>query len=180
MRSKLIATGLVLGAAACAPWAASATAGAQTAAAPTPRCTTSALEVWLGLGGGGGQAGSTVYPVELTNLSAHTCSLYGFPGVSAEVAGHQVGSAAGRDHAVPAQTVTLGPRATAHAELRITDVSSIPAASCEPVTADGLTVYPPGAFTAAQIPFRFRACSAAGPAFLSVQVVQPRVGVPGH
>ena len=57
---------------------------AQTAAAPTPRCTTSALEVWLGLGGGGGQAGSTVYPVEFTNLSAHTCSLYGFPGVSAE------------------------------------------------------------------------------------------------
>ena len=79
MRSKLIATGLVLGAAACAPWAASATAGAQTAAGPTPRCTTSALEVWLGFGGGGGQAGSTVYPVELTNLSAHTCSLYGFP-----------------------------------------------------------------------------------------------------
>jgi len=46
--------------------------------------------------------------------------------------------------------------------------------------ANGLTVYPPGAFTAAQIPFRFRACSAAGPAFLSVQVVLPRVGVPGH
>ena len=79
-----------------------------------------------------------------------------------------------------AQTVTLGPRGTAHAELRITDVSSIPPATCKPVTADGLTVYPPGAFTAAQIPFRFRACSAAGPAFLSVQVVLPRVGVPGH
>jgi hypothetical protein len=188
--SKLIATsrtvrraalsGLALAAVACVPWAASATAGAQTAAASTPRCTTSSLEVWLGLGGGGGQAGSTVYPIEFTNLSAHTCSLYGFPGVSAELAGHQVGSAAQRDHAAPAQTVTLGPRGTAHAELRITDVSSIPPATCKPVTADGLTVYPPGAFTAAQIPFRFRACSAAGPAFLSVQVVLPRVGVPGH
>src|SRR6185312_1444025 len=113
--SKLIATsrtirraalsGLALAAVACVPWAASAT-----------RCTTSSLEVWLGLGGGGGQAGSTVYPIEFTNLSAHTCSLYAFPGVSAELAGHQVGSAAQRDHAAPAQTVTLGPRGTAHAE----------------------------------------------------------------
>jgi hypothetical protein len=171
--------GLALAAAACVPWAVSASAGAQ-ATATTPRCTTGKLAVWLGVGGGGAGAGSTVYPVEFTNLSDHACTLYGFPGVSAESAGHQVGSAAQRDHAVPAQTVTLGPRGTAHAQLRITDVSAIPPATCKPVTADGLTVYPPGAFTAAEIPFRFRACSATGPAFLSVQTVQPRVGVPGH
>src|SRR6478736_5174617 len=127
----------------------------------------------LALVAAGSGAGSTVYPVEFTNLSDHACTLYGFPGVSAESAGHQVGSAAQRDHAVPAQTVTLGPRGTAHAQLRITDVSAIPPAACKPVTADGLTVYPPGAFTAAEIPFRFRACSATGPSFLSVQTVQP-------
>ena len=74
--------------------------------------------------------------------------------------------------------MTLAAGATAHTVLQIIDVSALP--GCKPVTADGLKVYPPGAVTAAQIPFRFRACSAAGPVFLSVQTVQPRVGVPGH
>jgi hypothetical protein len=159
---------------------ASTTAGAQTAAATTPRCTTAGLEVWLGVGGGGGQAGSIAYPMEFTNVSGHACHLFGFPGVSAEVAGHQAGSAARRDHSAPEQTVTLHAGATAHTVLQIADVSAFPASSCRPVTAGGLTVYPPGAVTAAQIPFRFRACSAKGPRFLSVGPVQPRVGVPGH
>ena len=95
-------------------------------------------------------------------------------------AGNHLASAARRDHSAPEQTVTLRAGATAHTVLRITDVSAFPAASCRPVTADGLTVYPPGAVSAAQIPFRFRACSAKGPVFLSVTPVQPRVGVPGH
>lgn len=177
---RQLITGLMLTMAACVPWATSATAGAQTAAVATPRCTTAGLAVWLGLGGGGGQTGAVAYPVEFTNISGHACHLYGFPGVSAELAGHQVGSAAGRDGSAPEQTVTLGAGATAHALLRITDVSAFPASRCRPVTAGGLTVYPPGAFTAAQIPFRFSACSAAGPVFLSVRPVQPRVGVPGH
>src|SRR6266480_4724835 len=96
---------MILLAAVAAPLlTASTTAGAQTAAATTPRCTTAALEVWLGVGGGGGQAGSIAYPIEFTNVSGHACHLYGFPGVSAEVAGHRVGSAARRDHAVVPQT----------------------------------------------------------------------------
>jgi Protein of unknown function (DUF4232) len=159
---------------------ASATAGAQTAAAATPRCTTAGLEVWLGVGGGGGQAGSIAYPLEFTNVSGHACHVFGFPGVSAEVAGHQAGSAARRTHSVPERTVTLRAGATAHTVLQIADVSAFPASTCRPVTADGLTVYPPGAVNSAQIPFRFRACSAKGPRFLSVGPVQPRVGVPGH
>jgi hypothetical protein len=150
-------------------------AGAQTT---TPRCTTGSLEVWIGVGGGGAQAGSTVYPLEFTNVSSHTCRLEGFPGVSAQLGGHQVGSAAGRDHAVAAAPVTLASGGTAHARLTITDVSALP--GCNPVTAEGLAVYPPDAFTAADVPLRFRACSTAGPSFLAVRVVQPRVGVPGH
>jgi hypothetical protein len=178
--ARWVLSGTLLAGIACAVLAASATAGAQTAASTTPRCKTPGLEVWLGVGAGGGQAGSIVYPLEFTNVSGHTCHLYGFPGVSAEVAGNQVGSAAGRDHSVPARTVTLRNRATAHSFLQITDVSAFPPASCKPITAGGLTVYPPGAFTAAQIPFRFRACSAKGPVFLSVKTVQPRVGIPGR
>jgi hypothetical protein len=64
--------------------------------------------------------------------------------------------------------------------LQIADVSAFPASNCKPVAAGGLTVYPPGAVNAAQIPFRFRACSAKGPRFLEVEPVQPRVGIPGH
>ena len=178
--ARWVLSGTLLAGIACAVLAASATAGAQTAATTTPRCKTSGLSVWLGLGSGGGQAGGIVYPLEFTNVSGHTCQLYGFPGVSAERAGNQLGSAAGRDHAVPARTVTLRNRATAHTFLQITDVSAFPPARCNAVTADGITVYPPGARTAAEIPFRFRACSAKGPVFLSVKTVQPRVGIPGR
>ena len=129
--ARWVLSGTLLAGIACAVLAASATAGAQTAASTTPRCKTPGLEVWLGVGAGGGQAGSIVYPLEFTNVSGHTCHLYGFPGVSAEVAGNQVGSAAGRDHSVPARTVTLRNRATAHSFLQITDVSAFPPASCK-------------------------------------------------
>jgi hypothetical protein len=155
-----------------------ASAGAQTARTTTPRCGTRALEVWIGVGGGGGQAGGIAYPLEFTNVTDHACYLQGFPGVSAQLNGHQVGSAAQRDHAVAPQLVTLPAGKTAHAMLTITDVSAL--SGCNPVTADGLGVYPPDAFAAADVPFRFRACSTAGPSFLSIQVVEPRVGVPGH
>jgi hypothetical protein len=178
--ARWVLSGTVLAGIACVVLAASATAGAETAATTTPRCKTPGLAVWLGVGSGGGAAGSIVYPLEFTNVSGHTCQLFGFPGVSAERAGSQVGSAAGRDHSVPARTVTLRNHATAHAFLQITNVSAFPPTSCKAVTANGLTVYPPGAFTAANIPFRFRACSAKGPVFLSVQTVQPRVGIPGR
>src|SRR6476661_2158287 len=178
--TRWVLSGMVLAGIAGAVLAASATAGAQTTASTTPRCKTRGLSVWLGVGSGGGQAGGIVYPLEFTNVSGHTCQLYGFPGVSAERAGGQVGSAAGRDHSLPARAVTLRNRATAHAFLQITDVSAFPPATCNAVTADGITVYPPGARTAAEIPFRFRACSAKGPVFLSVKTVQPRVGIPGR
>jgi hypothetical protein len=173
---KLLAGALV---AAVAGTAAGSTtsAAAQTA---TPRCTTAGLAVWLGVGPGGVAAGSTSYPLELTNVSGRTCHLLGFPGVSAVAGGAQAGSAAGRDSSVPARTVTLKPGAGAHAVLRIADVSAFPPATCRPVRAAGLRVYPPGAFRSAVVPFRFRACSRKGPVFLDVTAVQPRVGVPGH
>jgi hypothetical protein len=177
---RRVLPGVLLAAVAGGLLTASTTAGAQASAATTPRCTTAGLEVWLGVGGGGGQAGSIAYPMEFTNVSGHACHLYGFPGVSAEIAGRQVGSAARRSGSAPVETVTLRAGATAHTVLQIADVSAFPASTCRPVTADGLTVYPPGAFAAAQIPFRFRACSAKGPVFLSVGPVQPRVGIPGH
>ncbi len=152
---------------------------AHAAAVATPRCATSGLEVWLGLGEGGAAAGSTYYPMEFTNVSGHTCHLFGFPGVSA-FSGHQLGSPARWVHSIPERTVTLAPRATAHTVLQIVNVSNYPASTCIPVTAGALKVYPPNQLSAAYIPFRFGACSASGSIFLLVQPIQPGVGVPGH
>ena len=173
---KLLAGALVAAVAGTA--AGSSTSGAAQTA--TPRCTTGNLAVWLGVGAGGAAAGSTSYPLELTNVSGRTCHLLGYPGVSALAGGGQAGTAAARDRAVPARTVTLRPGSSAHAVVRIADVGAFPPATCRPVRADGLRVFPPGAVRAAVVPFRFRACSRKGPVFLDVTAVQPRVGVPGH
>ena len=148
-------------------------------AAATPRCTTANLAVWLGLGEGGDTAGSTYYPLELTNVSKQACHLRGFPGVSAW-RGHLLGSPAQRSRAVPEHTVTLLPGETAHTVLQITDVSNFSRSQCAPATAFGLKVIPPDETTSAGVPFSFRACSKAGPVFLSVRAVEPRVGIPGH
>lgn len=142
------------------------------------KCSTSDLEVWLGLGEGGGTAGSTYLPLELTNISNHRCRLFGFPGVSA-IAAHQLGSPAQRNRARPTYHVSLAPGATAHTVLQFVDVDNF-GSRCKPVTATGLRVYPPDQFSAAEIPFSFRACSAKGPIFLTVEAVQPGVGVPGR
>jgi hypothetical protein len=177
--------GLAIAAAALAAVTGLTTISSSTAApmragaAVTPRCATSGMEVWLGLGEGGGAAGSTYYPMEFTNVSGHTCHLFGFPGVSA-YAGHQVGLPARWDHSIAARVVTLAPGSTAHTVLQIVDVSNYPAAKCVPVTVGALRVYPPNQLSAASIPFRFRACSIKALIFLSVQPIQPRVGVPGH
>jgi Protein of unknown function (DUF4232) len=145
----------------------------------TQQCATSELEVWLGVGEGAGAAGSTYYPLELTNISSRRCRLFGFPGVSA-IAGHQLGSPAQRNRAHHTYHVTLLPGATAHTVLQISDVGNFSPGACKPAEASGLRVYPPGQFAAAEVPFGFRACSSKAPIFLSVEPIQPGLGVPGQ
>jgi hypothetical protein len=147
-------------------------------AATLRTCSTSQLAVWLGLGEGGAAAGSVYYPLEFTNVSRHACRLLGFPGVSA-AGRHQLGSPAQRNRAVAPHAVNLAPGATAHTVIQLSDVLNFPAARCKPATASFLRVYPPDQRRAQDIPFRFRACSAEGPIYLSVEPIQPGVGIPG-
>ena len=151
-----------------------------TASAAPPRCATSGLAVWVGIGLGQSAAGSTYYPIELTNVSGQTCRLFGFPGVSAHDGEQQVGSPARWDHSVPAAAVTLAPGATAHTVLQIVNVENFPAETCVPAAATSLEVYPPNQTTATSIPLGFSACSVEGKIFMNVQPIQPGVGVPGY
>ena len=149
------------------------------AAAVAPRCAASALTVWLGIPGDGA-AGSTYFQLELSNTSAKTCTLYGFPGVSAIGRyGHQLGSAAGRDYADPIHLVTLRRGATAHVLLQITDVANFRPASCDPANAVALRVYPPNDRRPVQVPFSFRACGKSGPVYLHVRTTVGGTGIPG-
>ena len=163
-------------AASASPAASSGTA-APAVAAP---CTTAQLRVWLGVPGDG-SAGHVAYPLEISNVSNHTCTLYGYPGVSAVGAGgKQLGSAASRDAAVAKRTVTLTPGATSYSGLLITDTGVYSKSQCDPVTAIGLRVYPPNTTVYQIIDFPFTACAKAGPNFLSVRTVVAGVGIPLH
>jgi Protein of unknown function (DUF4232) len=160
------------------PVAASHTTAARSQAV-AGRCQSGFLTDWIGLPGDA-KAGSTWYMVEISNTSARTCTLYGFPGVSAVGAGgRQLGSQAARVHAWTELPLTLRPHDTVHFVLGIIDTANYPAASCHPATAYGLRVYAPGAYSSKTVPFRFAGCSRRGPAFLQVSPTIGSTGIPG-
>ncbi len=153
---------------------------AQAAASAQPRCARSWLTSWLGVPGSGA-AGSTYYELEISNVSGQTCTLFGYPGVSAlGGGGRQLGSAAGRSPGHTALTVTLAPYQTAHVVLQITDVGNFSPSACHPATASTLRVYAPGDYTPIRFPFSFRACARRGPVYLHVSTTLAGAGIPGY
>jgi hypothetical protein len=176
LRTPAVRRLLAAGAAACAavvvPAGALAAPGPPAGAARTvtPACATSGLDVWLDTQGNG-TAGTTFYNLEFTNLSGSSCTLFGFPGVSGvTLGGAQLGSAASRSGTPHA--VTLANGATAKAVLGIVDVGVLPPSQCQPVTAAGLRVFPPGQTSSRRVPFPFGACAKSGPIYLTIQPVQ--------
>ncbi len=144
-------------------------AAAPTATAAVPSCQTGGLVVWLDTQGNG-TAGTIFFTLNFTNLSGHTCTLRGYPGVSAvNLAGNRLGSAASRLTGRPVKTVTLANGRTAKATLGMVDTGALP--SCHMVTAAGLRVFPPNQTASKLIPFPFAACSNTGQAFLRIAPV---------
>jgi hypothetical protein len=160
-------------------------------------CSTSGLEAWLGLGGAGAaraaRAGTadpagaypareTYYTLEFTNVSDRTCSLYGYPEVSAyrdsPMAGGPIGGAAIRDTSVRPKPVMLQPGATAHAVLRVTGATQ--PAGCAEVTAEELRITLPRQARPSFVPAHIAVCSEKGHISLRVQAIQARPGVPGY
>jgi hypothetical protein len=156
-----------------------------------PTCPPSGLQAWLGLGTTPATetTSSTYYTLEFTNISDHACSIYGYPEVAAYMVSQmtgrpamsaQIGSAAIRDTSIRPQPVMLAPGATAHAVLRVADTGSLQRAACDAVTAQALRVALPDQQRPAFVALRIPACSKPGQAFLSVQAIQARPGVPGR
>jgi Protein of unknown function (DUF4232) len=159
--------------AALAPAAALASPGshAGTARTATPSCATSGLDVWLDTQGSAA-AGTTYYHLEFTNLSGSSCTLFGYPAVSAvTLTGTQLGNASVPSGGTP-HTVTLANGATAHAVLGIAETANFPPSQCQPVTAAGLQVHPPGQTKTRTAPFPFSACSKSGPIYLTIGPVK--------
>ena len=155
--------------------AGSAAASPRRAAhAAAATCTAAQVEVWVGLGEGGGTAGSIYYPLEFSNIGRHACTMNGFPGISAVGSGgHQVGPSASRNGQHHG-SVTLPHGATAHVILRIVDAGAV---CSKPVGAVALKVFPPGATGADSVPFSFDACAHRG--VLVTGPVRAGVGIPG-
>jgi Protein of unknown function (DUF4232) len=177
-------------AAALTPVAASAaTAASPHAPASVPGCATSGLVAWLNVPPGSDYAGGAYYYLEFTNQSGHTCTLRGYPGVSAvSLNGSQLGSPAGWG-SPPATTVTLANGATASSKLQIADTGNFgtPCFVRQPApghpgilpTAAGLRVYPPNQTAATVVPYPLRACAHTGPVYISASPVTLSVVPPG-
>lgn len=157
------------------------------ASASVPSCKTSALVVWLDTKSTG-VPGGWYYNLEFTNLSARSCTLDGYPRVSAiNLSGHQLGSAASRTPAHAPSVVTLSSATTtapiatsdtATVVLKITDVSAYGPSACGYASAAGLRVYPPNQTTSTAVPYPFTGCSHTAPTVLIVRAVEPGI-IPG-
>ncbi len=170
LRLALLLAGCGLSAAAALAVSSSASAAASSAG--LPGCQTAGLVVWLDTNGNGA-AGSVYYILEFSNLSGHTCTLRGYPGVSAiGLRGQQLGRAAVRDNLRKVRTITLKNGASAVSSLRIVEAGNFDPPQCRQTTAAGLRVFVPGQRAAKTVPYPFAACTRSGPSFLGVQAVR--------
>jgi len=153
-------------------------ASAAPATTSPPPATTAALRVWIGIGPGEQAAGSTYYPLEFTNVSGHTVTIRGFPGVSAVNSSGQLGAPAAWGHAATPRTVTLANGATAHTTLQIVNAYNF--GDSKVATATALKIYPPSQKTATYIYFTFPAPVQKGTIYMMVTgPVMPGTGIPG-
>jgi hypothetical protein len=129
-----------------------------------------------------GAAGSVYQVIVFTNISAATCTLYGYPGVSlaAGTPAAQVGQAASRSTVAGPSTVTLAPGKNANALLRITQALNYPSATCSPTKTTYLQIYPPNQTTPIYLAYSSTGCSSTSVNLLTIGVVQAGAGSGGQ
>lgn len=180
-------TTAVPAASASAPAGAASTPGASASApasaasrgaAGGPGC--SSADLRISLGSASGAAGSDYQYIEFQDVSADSCTLQGFPGVSL-LGGtplRQIGAAATRAPNDNPSLVTLTPGGMASALMRMSSAMDYPDATCDPVATAMLQVYPPNGTVAQQVPFASTGCGAAAVKLLQINAVQPGTGNP--
>jgi hypothetical protein len=158
--------------AATALLAAAVIASPAAEAAPIKPCASSGLVVWAGLEEGGATAGSVFYRIELTNLSGHTCTVSGFPKVSAvNLSGQTIGGAASHASGQKTKTIKLAPNHAARASLQIVQALNFPEAKCKVTWAAGLRIGVPGGSGSKIAPLAFETCAVASTKTLVVGAV---------
>jgi hypothetical protein len=150
----------------------SSTAIASTGAGgtgPVTACTTAELTGSI-VAGSGGTAGSTYVYLALTNTGTSACTLQGWPGVSFVGSGNgtQIGAAAKSDRTSAHPTITVAADGNTKAVVQIVQAGNYHEATCSPVTADGLRVYPPGQKASLHIAYPSPACMAKNVDLLTV------------
>lgn len=137
-----------------------AAAPEEDAAASAAPCASSKLVVWLPSSAGSGTAGSVYYRLRATNLGTTTCTLRGFPGVSAaNLGGQPFGKPAARETNFKVKTVTLAPGSSASFLVRVVEAGNYSPSDCRPTEAAGFRVALPQGGAAKIVPFPFNACA---------------------
>ena len=116
--------------------------------------------------------------VVLTNTSAATCSLYGYPGVSFVTGqgGSQIGKPASKNTVIPPALVTLAPGGKADLLLAVHDAGAYSASTCKLTKVDWLKIYPPGDYGAVYVQYNTQACGNPSVSIMSVTVVRSGAG----
>jgi hypothetical protein len=167
MKTRLLLAPLV-----AAALLAAAVIATAAATAATKACSASKLVAWAGEEPGGGAAGGVYYRIEFTNLGSATCTLAGFPTVSAvDLNGKRIGAAATHSPGKKVGAVKLAQGRTATAQLQIADALNFSPNECRPTWAAGLRVGIPGGGGAKIAPLPFQTCALASAKTLRVGAV---------
>jgi hypothetical protein len=138
-------------------------------------CTTADLSVTVGAGEGA--AGSTYYPVTLTNKADQPCRTGGFGGVSLvdSPRAEPIGAPADRTQKGDVVAITLEPGQAAQATLQVADAGNYDTSRCQPTKAVALRVYPPNETHSAyvELPAPTSACANAKVHLLTLRPYQP-------
>lgn len=115
----------------------------------------------LTVGAWNGAAGTFYYPLDLTNISGSTCTMYGYPGVAfvSSPGGSEVGAPASRRSVRAPTLITLAPGATAHATLAVSDVLIGNNCMHRQVQVNWVQVYPPDQYSALTAPLSRLGCA---------------------
>jgi hypothetical protein len=148
-------------------------AGSTSSAPGLPTCLASALRARLG--SSDGTAGTINRTLRLTSTSSGSCVLYGFPGVSfvTSPGGRQIGAAATRSHLLAPVSVVLRPGEAAQLTVGVAEAGNFPVATCRPIRASWLRVFPPGDYGAVYVRDRTQTCASSAVSVLTVTAVRP-------